>query len=157
MCQLALQSLYGIGLSTARRVCGELGLNPQTQLRLLSPASFSSLRAHVESRFEPRHIAEREQQRRILDKVRIGSYAGIRHAQCLPVRGQRTQTNARTQRKLGRQRQLAFGLPAFNKKQPPPAGVKPVLTTAQQQDSPAPSGRQQAEQRQQQKQQGGKS
>ena len=129
---LALRGVYGIGAHTARSVCGALGCNPHTPLSELS-ASFHRIKAHVESHFQPRHIVEKQLAARILDKVRIGSYQGIRHTQCLPVRGQRTQTNARTQRKLGRQRMIAYNIPAFNKKKPSAAGVKPQLATLAQQ------------------------
>ena len=89
--QLSLQAVYGIGLFRARELCGQLGLNPRARTSTLG-ASFSRVRALIESRYSPRHVAEKVAQAAILDKVRIGSYQGIRHAQALPVRGQRTQT-----------------------------------------------------------------
>ena len=130
---LALRGVYGIGAHRARVVCGQLGLNPHTPLRTLQQPAFQRLKQHVEAAFQPRHIEERAVAAAILHKVRIGCYAGIRHTQCLPVRGQRTQTNARTQRKLGRQRMIAYNLPAFNKKKPGSAGSKPQLATLAQQ------------------------
>ena len=129
---LALRGVYGIGAHRARVVCGQLGVNPSTPLASLH-ASFARLKAHIEQHFQPRHIQERVIAASILQKVKIGSYAGIRHSQCLPVRGQRTQTNARTQRKLGRQRMIAYNIPAFNKKKPGSAGSKPQLATLAQQ------------------------
>ena len=131
-CSCPLQSVYGIGLFRARELCGVLGLNPRAKTSTLGTA-FTRLRALIESSYPPRHIAEKELASRVLEKVRIGCYVGIRHAQALPVRGQRTQTNAKNQRKMGRQRQVAMNLPTFNKKKPPPAGVRPVLTTTAQQ------------------------
>ena len=142
---LSLQSVYGVGLFRAREICGLLGLNPHTKTSTLG-ASFTRVRAHVEAAYAPRHVAEKVSQGHILDKVRIGSYQGIRHAQALPVRGQRTQTNAKTQKKLGKQRQHAFNVPTFNKKKPPPISVRPVLTTHAAQEA---QGQQRPQMRQQ--------
>ena len=143
---LALRSVYGIGPHKARLLCGQLGVNPTTPLHALH-ASFQRIKQYVESNFQPRHIEEKSLAARILHKVKIGSYQGIRHTQCLPVRGQRTQTNARTQRKLGRQRMIAYNIPAFNKKKPGSAGSKPQLATLAQQHA-----QQQAQQQSQSKQ-----
>ena len=132
---LALRGVYGVGRHRARLLCGQLGLNPNTPLSSVTQTAFSAVKQLVEASFQPRHIEERGLAARILHKVKIGCYAGIRHTQCLPVRGQRTQTNARTQRKLGRQRMVAFNIPAFNKKKPGSAGSKPQLATLAQQHS----------------------
>ena len=139
--QLSLTAVYGVGRFRAREICGQLGLNPQAVTASLG-ARWDALRLHIEGRYPPRHLAEKVEAANILQKVRIGCYQGIRHAQALPVRGQRTQTNAKTQRKMGRHRQAVFAIPLYNKKKPPPAGVRPVLTTAAQQHE-AGSGSQQ--------------
>lgn len=141
----SLQAVYGIGLFRARAVCGRLGLNPQTVTNTLHPLGFDRVRQLIESEYSPRHLAERVQAAAILEKVKMGSYQGIRHAQALPVRGQRTQTNARTQKKMGRQRQVQFQIPYFNKKKPLSAHIKPVLTTLAQQEQSQQSQHQAAQ------------
>ena len=149
----ALRGVYGVGAHSARLLCGQLGLNPNTPLRSLH-ASFPAIKQHIEQHYQPRHIAEKAIAARILHKVKIGSYEGIRHTQSLPVRGQRTQTNARTQRKLGRQRMIAFNIPAFNKKKPGSAGSKPQLATLAQQQAQQQQAQQQNQNKQGQKKAG---
>ena len=113
---LAIQSIYGIGPSKARVICGDLGLNPNTPLQSINQEGFIKLRTLIEARFEPKHIQEKALGQRILAKIKIGSYQGIRHTQLLPVHGQRTQTNAKNAKKFARIRASAFQLPLFNKK-----------------------------------------
>ena len=152
--ELSLQSVYGVGRFRARELCGQLGLNPQAVTASLGQ-SWERVRLHIEARYPPRHLAEKVEAAAILQKVRIGSYQGIRHAQALPVRGQRTQTNAKTQKKMGRQRQASFAIPTYNKKKPPPAGTRPVLSTHQQSEGGGAAAQQGGggggQQRQQQK------
>lgn len=113
---LALQSIYGIGEYQSRIICGDLGLNPHTPVNQLPMTGFFTLRQMIESRFDPKHLQQKELGKAIMDKIRIGSYQGVRHTQMLPVRGQRTQTNAKNVRKFARLRAAAYQLPIYNRK-----------------------------------------
>jgi small subunit ribosomal protein S13 len=110
----AVQYIYGIGQFEAKKICGDFGFHPRTRLKDL-PDYHLILRAHLESEYQPRQVRVKEIGANILAKVRMGSYVGLRHTQALPVHGQGAQTNARTQKKLGKQRIKEMGIPAFNK------------------------------------------
>jgi len=113
---IAFMSLYGIGKSQSYRLCGDLGLNPHTKLSDISDEDFEPIKAKIESTFKPRHEAIKRMGDNILAKVRMGSYQGLRHQMCLPVHGQRTKCNAKTQRKLGLKRAQLFNIPIIAKK-----------------------------------------
>jgi small subunit ribosomal protein S13 len=114
--QWAFASLYGIGKTQSFRLCGDLGLNPFQKLGAIPDADFEGIKAKIETTFEPKHAVLKRQGDNILAKVRMGSYQGLRHQMCLPVHGQRTRSNANTQRKLGKARAALFNIPLLSKK-----------------------------------------
>lgn len=97
---VALQNVYGIGASRARALCFEIGATSNTTAAELGQFQLSQLLAHIESNYvvaNDLRDATRSSVQRLVD---IRCYRGLRHVQRLPVRGQRTHTNARTQKKL---------------------------------------------------------
>ncbi|WP_423063460.1 30S ribosomal protein S13 [Candidiatus Paracoxiella cheracis] len=95
--RIALQSIYGIGGTLAVRICQSAGVNPAMKVGDLSDADLEALRNEV-----AKHTVEgdlrRERSMDIKRKMDLGCYTGIRHRKGLPVRGQRTKTNARTRK-----------------------------------------------------------
>lgn len=91
---VGLTYVYGIGDSTAAEILAEVGVNPDTQVKDLTEDEAVKLREAVESR-EVEGDLRRERSQNIKRLQEIGSYRGIRHRRGLPVRGQRTKTNAR--------------------------------------------------------------
>ncbi len=102
--QIALTHIYGIGRPTALDICKESGLDPCARLRELSGGQLDVLRSAVD-KFEVEGDARRVRAMNIKRLMDLGCYRGIRHKRGLPVRGQQTQTNART-RKGPRRRTL---------------------------------------------------
>ncbi len=96
--EAALPYIYGIGLSLGRRILKETGVNPDTRVRDLSEDEVSRLRDVIEKQYRVEGELQRAVQLNIKRLIEIGSYRGIRHRRGLPVRGQRTQTNARTRK-----------------------------------------------------------
>lgn len=100
--KIALASkFYGIGLNTAERVCSKLGFYPWMRMHQLSESQILSITSELSNMViegDARAIVKEN----IALKKRIGSYAGMRHATNLPVRGQRTRNNAKTARKLNK-------------------------------------------------------
>ena len=92
--EIALTYVYGIGDSTAAEILEEVGVDPDTQVKDLTEDEAVKLREAVESR-EVEGDLRRERSQNIKRLQEIGSYRGIRHRRGLPVRGQRTKTNAR--------------------------------------------------------------
>jgi small subunit ribosomal protein S13 len=109
-------SLYGIGRTQAFRLCGDLGLNPFQKLDHIPETDFEVIKSKIETTFEPQHAVMKRMGDNILAKVRMGSYQGLRHQMCLPCHGQRTRSNAKTQRKLGQRRAELFNIPLLSKK-----------------------------------------
>ncbi|MGF1494100.1 MAG: 30S ribosomal protein S13 [Microcoleaceae cyanobacterium] len=99
--EIGLTYIYGIGLSRSHEVLKKTGVNPDTRVRDLQDAEVAALRAAVEGDYQIEGDLRRWQAMNIKRLMDIGSYRGRRHRMGLPVRGQRTQTNART-RKGGR-------------------------------------------------------
>lgn len=95
--EIALTYIYGIGQSRSRRILDQSSINPDTRVRDLTEAEVSSLREGV-SQFRVEGELRREVQMNIKRLIEIGSYRGLRHRRGLPVRGQRTKTNARTRK-----------------------------------------------------------
>jgi small subunit ribosomal protein S13 len=93
-----LTYIYGIGLTRAQKVCNETGVDPSTRIRQLTDDEVTRIRRYIEANFEVEGDLRREVQQNIKRKIEIGSYQGIRHRRGLPVRGQRTHTNARTRK-----------------------------------------------------------
>ncbi|MBJ7899296.1 MAG: 30S ribosomal protein S13 [Cyanobacteria bacterium RI_101] len=96
--EIALTYLYGIGLSRSHKILAETGVNPDTRVKDLSDEDALSLRTYIEGNFEIEGDLRRWEAMNIKRLVDIGTYRGRRHRQGLPVRGQRTRTNARTRR-----------------------------------------------------------
>jgi small subunit ribosomal protein S13 len=95
---ISLTYIYGIGRSTADLICQQTGLSPETRVRDLTEDEVSQLRTFVDANLKVEGDLRREVAANIKRKVEIGSYEGIRHRRGLPVRGQRTRTNARTRK-----------------------------------------------------------
>ncbi len=96
--EIGLTYIYGIGLSRAQNVIAKTGVNPDTRVRDLSDEDITALRAFIETNYQVEGDLRRLENLNIKRLVDIGCYRGRRHRQGLPVRGQRTRTNARTRR-----------------------------------------------------------
>ena len=95
---IGLTYIYGIGHSSAMRILGETGVDPDTRVHGLSDEDVNKLRRVIESQFKVEGALRTEVSMNIKRLMDIGSYRGIRHRKGLPVRGQRTHTNARTRK-----------------------------------------------------------
>lgn len=96
--EIGLTYIYGIGLSRSKEILATTGVNPDTRVKDLSDAEVAALRAAVESNYQVEGDLRRWESMNIKRLVDIGTYRGRRHRMGLPVRGQRTRTNARTRR-----------------------------------------------------------
>jgi small subunit ribosomal protein S13 len=96
--EVALTYIYVIGQSTARKVCGELELDYDEKVRDLTDEEITKLRTYIDTNLEVEGELRRERSQAIKRLQEIGAYRGIRHRRGLPVRGQRTKTNARTRK-----------------------------------------------------------
>jgi small subunit ribosomal protein S13 len=96
--EIALTYLYGIGLSRSQDILKATGVNPDTRVRDLADEDLSALRVFIEETYQIEGDLRRWESMNIKRLVDIGTYRGRRHRQGLPVRGQRTRTNARTRR-----------------------------------------------------------
>lgn len=95
---ISLTYIYGVGLSTAEDVCAATGIDPSTRVRDLTDDEVNQLRAHIEANLKVEGDLRRDVSQNIKRKMEIGCYQGLRHRRGLPVRGQRTHTNARTRK-----------------------------------------------------------
>jgi small subunit ribosomal protein S13 len=106
--EIGLTYIYGIGRSTAQKVLGELTIDQNTKVRDLTDAEVARLRAYIDANLTVEGDLRRERSSDIKRLMEIGCYRGLRHRRGLPVRGQRTRTNARTRKgpkkTVGRQR-----------------------------------------------------
>lgn len=93
--EYALCYIYGIGLPSAQNIVAEAGVNPDTRVRDLTESEISDLRKVIEGSYRVEGDLRRELAMSIRRLMEIGSYRGLRHRRGLPVRGQRTKTNAR--------------------------------------------------------------
>jgi small subunit ribosomal protein S13 len=96
--EVGLTYIFGMGQSRARQTCGALGIDPNTKVRDLTDDEVVKVRQFIDSNYRVEGDLRREVTQNIKRKVEIGSYQGIRHRRGLPVRGQRTHTNARTRK-----------------------------------------------------------
>ena len=96
--EVALTYIFGVGRTSARKALAATGVNPDTRVKDLGDEELVSLRDWIEDNLKVEGDLRREVQADIRRKVEIGSYEGIRHRRGLPVRGQRTKTNARTRK-----------------------------------------------------------
>jgi small subunit ribosomal protein S13 len=95
--EIGLTYIYGIGPSTAQRICRELELDPDEKIRDLTDEEVTKLRTFIDT-LEVEGDLRRERAQSIKRLQEIGAYRGIRHRRGLPVNGQRTKTNARTRK-----------------------------------------------------------
>jgi small subunit ribosomal protein S13 len=93
--EIALTYIYGIGRTRSRQILAETGIDQDMRTKDLSDEDVSKLREYIEEHFRVEGDLRREVQADIRRKIEIGCYQGIRHRRGLPVRGQRTKTNAR--------------------------------------------------------------
>jgi small subunit ribosomal protein S13 len=103
--EIGLTYIFGIGRATAQRILQETGVNPEQRVRDLSEADTNKLRQSIERTYKVEGALRTEVAMNIKRLMDIGSYRGTRHRRGLPVRGQRTHTNART--KKGPRRAIA--------------------------------------------------
>ena len=96
--EVALTYIYGIGLPTSQKILAQANVNPDTRVRDLTEEQVNRLRDIIDRRYKVEGDLRREVQADIRRKMEIGSYQGLRHRRHLPVRGQRTKTNARTRK-----------------------------------------------------------
>ncbi len=106
--EIGLTYIYGIGRSTSQKVLGAVGIENDTKVRDLTDAEVARLRTHIDTEVRVEGDLRRERSSDIKRLMEIGCYRGLRHRRGLPVRGQRTRTNARTRKgpkkTVGRQR-----------------------------------------------------
>lgn len=96
--EIGLTYIYGVGLSRSKEILAATGINPDTRVKDLSDAEVAALRANVEGNYQVEGDLRRWESMNIKRLIDIGTYRGRRHRLGLPVRGQRTRTNARTRR-----------------------------------------------------------
>jgi small subunit ribosomal protein S13 len=96
--EIALTYVYGIGLPTAQKILQQTNINPDTRVRDLTEDQVNRLRELIDRRYKVEGDLRREVALNIKRLIEIGSYRGLRHRRNLPVRGQRTKTNARQRR-----------------------------------------------------------
>ncbi|MBF4509579.1 MAG: 30S ribosomal protein S13 [Aeromicrobium sp.] len=101
--EIGLTYIFGIGLTTAQRICRETGINPDTRVRNLTEEEVVRLREFIDRNLKVEGDLRREVSQNIKRLMEIGCYRGLRHRRGLPVRGQRTHTNARTRKGPRRQ------------------------------------------------------
>ena len=95
---IALTYVFGIGRSTANQIVEATSVNPSTRVKDLTEAEILSIRAWIDANTKTEGDLRREVNQDVKRKMEIGCYQGLRHRRGLPVRGQRTQTNARTRK-----------------------------------------------------------
>lgn len=95
---IALSYIYGIGLISSKKIVEETGVDPATRVRDLTESEIGKLREVIERDYRVEGDLRRQISMNIRRLIEIGSYRGIRHRRGLPVRGQRTSTNARTRK-----------------------------------------------------------
>lgn len=100
--EIGLTYIYGIGPSRSREILAQTGVNPDTRVKDLSDAEVAELRSVVQTQYQVEGDLRRLEAMNIKRLMDIGTYRGRRHRMGLPVRGQRTRTNARTRRGVRR-------------------------------------------------------
>jgi small subunit ribosomal protein S13 len=96
--EIALTYIFGIGHSSAQAILAESGISPDTRVKDLTEEEVSKLRAIIDKKFTVEGDLRREVSLNIKRLMDLGNYRGIRHRKGLPVRGQKTKTNARTRK-----------------------------------------------------------
>ncbi len=101
--EIGLTYIFGIGLTTSQQILRETGINPDTRVRDLTEEEVVRLREFIDRNLKVEGDLRRETSQNIKRLMEIGCYRGLRHRRGLPVRGQRTHTNARTRKGPRRQ------------------------------------------------------
>jgi small subunit ribosomal protein S13 len=96
--EVGLTYIYGIGPSASKQILNQLNISPDTRVRNLSEDEITRLRSMIDKEFKVEGDLRREISMNIKRLQEIGSYRGVRHRRSLPVRGQRSRTNARTRK-----------------------------------------------------------
>ncbi|MEY4130173.1 MAG: ribosomal protein [Actinomycetota bacterium] len=96
--EVSLTYIYGIGRTTSKQICEATGINPDTRVRELTDEEVNKIRAFIDAGLKVEGDLRRDVDQDIRRKMEIGCYQGLRHRRGLPVRGQRTHTNARTRK-----------------------------------------------------------
>jgi len=96
--EVGLTYIYGIGLARSKQILALTDVNPDTRIKDLTDTEVTSLRDYISQNYKVEGDLRREVQLSIKRLIEIGSYRGLRHRRNLPVRGQRTRTNARTRK-----------------------------------------------------------
>ena len=96
--EVSLSYIFGIGRPSALKICGQVKVGPETKVRDLTDDEISRIREYIDRNFVVEGELRKQVRQDIQRLVEIGSYRGVRHRRGLPVRGQRTRTNARTKR-----------------------------------------------------------
>ena len=94
--EIALTYIYGIGLTTAKEIIAATGVDPDIRVKDLSEEDLAKLRDYIQQNLKVEGDLHREVSQNVKRLMEIGCYRGLRHRRGLPVRGQRTHTNART-------------------------------------------------------------
>ncbi len=101
--EIGLTYIYGIGRTTASKICAECNINPDTRVRDLTEEETAAIRDYISKNLMIEGDLRRERSQNIKRLMDLGCYRGLRHRRGLPVRGQRTHTNARTRKGPKRQ------------------------------------------------------
>ncbi len=101
--EIGLTYIYGVGLTTSQQILRETGISPDTRVRNLTEEEVVRLREYIDRNLKVEGDLRREVSQNIKRLMEIGCYRGLRHRKGLPVRGQRTHTNARTRKGPRRQ------------------------------------------------------
>ena len=96
--EIGLTYIYGIGLTTSKKILADTGINPDTRVKDLTEDDISKLREYIDHNLQVEGDRRRTIAFDIKRLIEIGSYRGLRHRKNLPVRGQRSKTNARTRK-----------------------------------------------------------
>jgi small subunit ribosomal protein S13 len=96
--EVSLTYIFGIGRTRSQEICAALDIDPATRVRDLTDDEVARIRNHIDTAFKVEGDLRRDTQQDIKRKMEIGCWQGLRHRRGLPVRGQRTQTNARTRK-----------------------------------------------------------
>jgi small subunit ribosomal protein S13 len=96
--EISLTYIYGVGRTTSQKVCDDNGMSRDTRVRDLTEEEVARLRSYIDQNLKVEGDLRREVSQNIKRKMEIGNYEGLRHRRGLPVRGQRTRTNARTRK-----------------------------------------------------------
>jgi small subunit ribosomal protein S13 len=96
--EISLTYIFGVGLRSAQQICQETGIDAATRVRDLTDEEVARIRVWIDNNMKVEGDLRRDIQQDIKRKMEIGCYQGLRHRRGLPVRGQRTHTNARTRK-----------------------------------------------------------